>query len=79
MAVSHRGRTPSTTDNLVFVPARARVDVGTHYRFKIAKRSATLRLQLVNLFDNRGWGIAGSGIYTTNAGRFVQGYLTVDF
>jgi iron complex outermembrane receptor protein len=79
MAVSHRGRTPATTDNLVFVPARARVDLGTHYRFKIARRSATLRLQLVNLFDNRGWGIAGSGVYTTNAGRFVQGYLTVDF
>jgi iron complex outermembrane receptor protein len=79
MAVSHRGRTPSTTDNLVFVPPRARVDLGMHYRFKIARRSATLRLQLVNLFDNNGWGIAGSGVYTTNAGRFVQGYLTVDF
>lgn len=79
MAVSHRGRTAATTDNLVFVPARARVDLGMHYRFKIAKRSATFRLQLVNLFNNTGWGIAGSGVYTTNAGRFVQGYLTVDF
>jgi iron complex outermembrane recepter protein len=79
MAVSHRGRTPATTNNLVFIPARARVDLGTHYRFKIAKRSATLRLQLVNLFDNAGYGLAGSGVYTTNAGRFLQGYLTVDF
>lgn len=79
MAVSHRGRTPSTTDNLVFVPARARIDIGGHYRFKIARRSATLRLQLVNLFDNSGWGIAGSGVYSSNPGRYVQGYLTVDF
>ena len=74
----HRGRTPATTDNLVFVPPRARLDVGTHYRFKLADRSATFRLQMVNLFDNAGYGIAGSGIYTSNPGRFVQGYLTVD-
>ena len=78
MAVTHRGRTPSTTDNLVSVPARARFDVGGHYRFKIARRNATFRLQLVNLFDNRGWGIAGSGVYSSNPGRYVQGYLTID-
>jgi iron complex outermembrane receptor protein len=79
MAVSHRGRTPATTDNSVFVPARARVDLGGHYRFKIAKRSATFRLQVVNLFDNSGWGVVGSGVYTSNPGRYVQGYMTVDF
>ena len=79
LGVSHRGRTPTTTDNLVFVPAKARVDLGTHYRFMIDERSATLRVQLVNLFNNTGWGIAGSGVYTTNPGRYVQAYLTVDF
>ena len=62
-----------------FVPARARVDTGGHYRFKIAGRSATFRLQMVNIFDNRGWGIVGSGVYSSNPGRYVQGYLTVDF
>jgi iron complex outermembrane receptor protein len=79
LGLSHRGRTPATTDNLVFVPARARVDMGGHYRFKIARRSATFRLQMVNIFDNRGWGIVGSGVYSSNPGRYVQGYLTVDF
>jgi hypothetical protein len=79
VAVMHRGRTPATTDNLVFLPPRARVDVGSHYRFKIAGRSATFRLQLVNLFNNIGWGLAGSGVYTSNPERYVQGYLTVDF
>ena len=78
MALVHRGRTPATTDNLVFLPERARVDLGTHYRFKLANRSATLRLQVVNLFDNAGWGLAGSGVYTSNPARYVQGYLTVD-
>jgi iron complex outermembrane recepter protein len=78
VAVAHRGRTPATTDNLVSLPERARIDLGTHYRFKLANRSATLRLQVVNLFDNAGWGLAGSGVYTANAARYVQGYLTVD-
>ena len=32
----------------------------------------------MNLFDNAGYGLAGSGVYVSNAGRFVQGYLTVD-
>ena len=79
VALQHRGRTPATTDNLVFLPPRARVDLGSHYRFRLARRSATFRLQLVNLFNNEGWGLAGSGVYTGNSGRYVQGYLTVDF
>jgi iron complex outermembrane receptor protein len=79
LAVVHRGRTPATTDNLVFLPPRARVDLGGHYRFKLAGRSATFRLQVVNLFNNEGWGLAGSGVYTGNPTRYVQGYVTVDF
>lgn len=78
LAVVHRGEAPATTDNAVFLPPRARVDLGSHYHFKVGKRDATLRLQLVNLFDNAGYGLAGSGVYVSNAGRFVQGYLTVD-
>ena len=79
LAVVHRGRTPATTDNVVFLPARARVDLGGRYRFKLAGRSATFRLQVVNLFNNEGWGLAGSGVYTGNPARYVQGYVTVDF
>jgi iron complex outermembrane receptor protein len=79
LALQHRGRTPATTDNLVFLPPRARLDLGSHYRFRLAGRNATFRLQLVNLLNNEGWGLAGSGVYTGNSGRYVQGYLTVDF
>ena len=78
IALLHRGRMAATTDNLVFIPPRARVDLGTHYRFRLAKRSATLRLQLLNLFDNAGYGRVGSGIYGQLPGRYVQGYLAVD-
>lgn len=78
IAVLHRGRMAATTDNLVFIPPRARVDLGTHYRFRIAGRSATLRLQLFNLFDNPGYGRVGAGIYGQLPGRYVQGYLALD-
>ena len=74
----HRGRAPATTDNAVYIPPRARLDLGGHYRFKLAHKDATFRLQMVNVFNNAGYGLAGSGIYTSNPGRYVQGYLTVD-
>jgi iron complex outermembrane recepter protein len=77
-ALVHRGRTPATTDNLVYIPQRARVDVGGHYGFKLAKRSATLRLQVVNLFDNPGYAFLGPRVYGQPGGRLFQGYLTVD-
>ena len=77
-AVRHRGRVAATTDNLVFLPARAEVDIGNHYRFKLAERSATLRLQVHNLFNRFGYQLPGSGIYGRQAGRYLLGYLTVD-
>jgi len=77
--LSHRGRTPATTDNAVFIPPRARFDIGSHYRFKIADRSATFRLQMVNVFNNITPSTVGSGVYSGTPGRFVQAYLTVDF
>ncbi len=77
-ALVHRGRTPATTNNLVYIPQRARVDLGGHYAFKVAQRSATLRLQVVNLFDNPGYAFLGPGVYGQPGGRLFQGYLTVD-
>ncbi len=76
--VSHRGKVPSTTDNLVSLPPRAQVNLGGRYRFKIDKSNATFRLQMSNVFDNRAFNIAGPGVYGANAGRFITGYLAVD-
>ena len=77
--VINRAPAPATTDNSVTIPAKWRFDIGGHYHFKIARRDATFRLQLFNITGNTGYGVAGSGIYSQNPGRFVQGYLTVDF
>ena len=78
-AVVQRGRTPATTDNLVYIPPRLRVDLGGHYSFKLARRSATLRLQVFNVTDYGGYAYNGPGVYGQLGGRLVQGYLTVDF
>ena len=77
--VINRAPAPARTDNSVFIPAKWRWDVGGRYHFKLAKHDATLRLQVFNLTGKRGWGIAGSGIYTELPGRSLQGYLAVDF
>jgi len=77
--VINRAPAAATTDNLVYIPAKWRWDVGSHYHFKLAKRDATFRLQVFNITGHTGYGLAGSGVYTQNPGRSVQGYLAVDF
>ncbi len=77
-AVSHRTKVPSTTDNLVSLPPRAVVNLGGRYRFKLMGKNATLRFQVVNLLDNRGFSIAGPGVYGANNGRYYTGYLAID-
>lgn len=77
--VINRAPAPSTTDNLVFIPAKWRWDIGGHYHFKVARRDATFRLQLFNITGKTGWGVNGPGVYSQNPPRYVQGYLTVDF
>jgi iron complex outermembrane receptor protein len=76
--VVDRAAAPGTTDNLVYIPAKLRFDLGGHYHFKLARRDATFRLQLFNITGKTGYSVAGSGVYTQNAGRYVQGYLTID-
>jgi hypothetical protein len=35
-------------------------------------------VQVFNLTNGIGYGLAGSGVYAQNPGRYVLGYLTVD-
>jgi iron complex outermembrane receptor protein len=76
--VLQRSKVPSTTDNLVSLPARAQLNLGGRYRFKLTDHDATLRVQVSNVFDNRPFNIAGPGIYGAGAGRYITGYLAVD-
>lgn len=77
-ALSHRGSTPGTTDNEVLVPARAQLDVGGRYRFVLAGVKATARVQVANIFNNKGFSVAGPGSYYPNGSRSASMYLTMD-
>ncbi|WP_186729093.1 TonB-dependent siderophore receptor [Sphingomonas panacisoli] len=77
-AMTQRASIPSTTDNLVSIPSRVSVAMGGRYRFKLATKNATLRIQVANLFDAKGFNSAGPGVYGANNGRFITGYLAID-
>lgn len=77
-ALYQRGRVPSTIDNLVYVPGRARLDLGARYSFKLDKHPTTFRVQAGNVFDNRSFNVAGPGIYSAAVGRYFSGYLAMD-
>jgi iron complex outermembrane receptor protein len=74
----HRGTIAATTDNRVIIPARPQLNLGGRYGFRLAGKPATLRIQAGNVFDAKGFGTAGPGIYAANSGRFMTGYLAVD-
>lgn len=74
----HRGSVAATTDNLVTLPPRFPVNLGGRYRFKLATHDATFRVQLANIFDDRGFGTAGPGVYSANPGRYLSSYLAID-
>jgi iron complex outermembrane receptor protein len=77
-SLSHFGPTPGTTDDVVTVPPRTTVNLGARYRFSFGKAKATARLQLANLFDQRGLVSAGPGAYFASGGRMLTGYVAVD-
>jgi len=79
LGVSHRGRQPATTDNRVFLPPRLNVNAGLHYGFRLAGKTATLRVQVVNLLDDNSISGAGPGIYGPRFSRQALAFLTVDF
>ena len=73
-----RSAETATVSNVVEIPARAQIDIGGRYRFRLASNAATLRMQVTNLFDVRSFELRGAGAYGPIPGRLVQGYLTVD-
>jgi iron complex outermembrane receptor protein len=76
--INHRAAAPGTTDNAVWAGEHTGLNLGMHYNFTAAGKSATLRVQGSNLLNTRGFNIAGPGIYQAIGGRGVSGYLAVD-
>jgi len=78
VSASHRSSETATVSNSTVIPQRTLVDLGARYRFGLAGRSATLRLQVENLTNLQGFELRGAGAFDLIAGRRVGGYLTVD-
>lgn len=79
MGLSHRGKQPATVDNSVFLDPRFNMNAGARYRFNIAKKQATVRVQVQNLLDNNDPFSQGPGIFGPGGSRLAVGTMTVDF
>jgi iron complex outermembrane receptor protein len=76
--VEHITRQAATTDNSVYVPARAVMHIGGRYRFTMFEKPVTLRLLVQNVTDEYGWTAWSSGAYTYNSPRRFTVYVTAD-
>ncbi|MDO9487040.1 MAG: TonB-dependent receptor [Sphingomonadaceae bacterium] len=65
-------------ENSFVVPPRAVLAVGGRYRFKIGDKSATLRAQVGNVFNNYGFGVGGGGLFVYNLPRRFSLNLAAD-
>ncbi|WP_156255438.1 TonB-dependent receptor domain-containing protein, partial [Sandarakinorhabdus oryzae] len=74
----HVSSQTATVSNLVAIPANMFVEIGGRYRFKLAGASATLRVEVENLFNRQGYELYGAGAYRPIWGRVGVAYLTVD-
>jgi iron complex outermembrane receptor protein len=72
-------RRMASSDNQLTIPARAVLDLGARYRFRIGPAPATLRIVVANVFDTFGWRTNASGVFVTNAPRRLAVTLTADF
>ena len=62
-------RPVANSANTLFIPARAIVNLGTRYRFKLGEADALLRFQVANITNVFGWNNGGSGFYVPNGSR----------
>jgi iron complex outermembrane recepter protein len=66
------------TRNLLIVPARTTLAIGTRYRIKLGDVSSLIRIQATNLTDEYGWLVSNSGGFTYSPGRTVTAQLIFD-
>jgi iron complex outermembrane recepter protein len=79
LRVLYEGSRIADTLNRFAIPARATLDVGGRYRFKLGKSPATFRLKLANATNVYGWRVFGGGGFKTNTPRRLTASITADF
>jgi outer membrane receptor protein involved in Fe transport len=68
-------------DDGAYNPAQTIVNVGARYRFSVAGRAATLRVQVQNVTNQKVWLVIDSsgGLVAYPPPAFVLAYLAADF
>ena len=79
IGVQEQGKQFADTNNIVHIPSRTTVDIGTRYRFRLGNNMMAFRLQLTNMFNNFGWDSMSSNAFRYNTPRKLAGQLIVDF
>ena len=79
LGVNHLGKRAGSPDNELMVPGRTLVDLGGRYRFNVMKKSASLRVQVSNLFDDYAWNVTDGGGFRRVFPRRAEATLSVDF
>lgn len=77
--LTYIGRRAATTDDRIYVPSRALVDLGARYSFSLNRHAAQLRLSVTNVGNIYGFDLFGAGVYDTIAGRIAQLSLGIDW
>jgi iron complex outermembrane recepter protein len=81
VTVTHQGAVPVRLDDGAYNPAQTLVNVGGRYRFNIAGHSATLRVQIQNVTNQRVWSVSdySGGLAAYPPLHMALAYLAADF
>lgn len=79
LGINHLGPRPGSVDNQLTVPGRTLVDIGARYRLRLRSFPATLRVQLVNMFNEYAWNVTGAGGLRRVPPRRLYTSLAIDF
>lgn len=80
VTATHQGAVPVRLDDGAYNPAQTIVNVGARYRFAVAGRTATLRLQVQNATNQKVWSVidTSGGLATYPPPHMVLAYLSAD-
>ena len=78
---THQGAVPVRLDDGAYNPAQTIVNVGARYRFTVAGRTATLRIQMQNVTSQKVWSVidTSGGLVTYPPPHSLLAYLSADF
>lgn len=76
--LSSLGSREANIENNVKIPAYSTLDMGARYHINIGQRSATLRLQVLNVTNTLNWFVQNDGGLQSLSPRRVWAYVIVD-